>query len=220
MTTPSSPTPKRDAIRHSIDPVARAMARVGLTANRLTLIGFGIAALGGVFAALGLWLVAGIVATGGAAFDMFDGAVARVTGTTSKLGAFLDSTFDRWGETVGYLGIVIGCTQAGFAVGAWLAAACMGQAFMVSYTRARAESLGFSSGRGMAAVGLAPREVRVAILGVGLVGAGLAGGVAMTPDPSTGALILGAALGIIAVLAAITTVQRILFVVRQADAGR
>ena len=188
--------------------------------NRLTVIGFLIAALGGVGAALGWWLVAGIVSTGGAAFDMFDGAVARVTGTTSKLGAFLDSSFDRWGETVVYLGIVIGCTRAGFEVGAWLAAACMGQAFMVSYTRARAESLGFSSGRGMAAVGLAPREVRTAILGVGLVGAGLAGDVTMTPDPSTGALILAAALGLIAILAAITTVQRILFVVRQADAGR
>jgi hypothetical protein len=55
---------------------------------------------------------------------------------------------------------------------------------------------------------------------VGLVGAGLAGDVTMTPDPSTGALILAAALGLIAILAAITTVQRILFVVRQADAGR
>ena len=51
----------------------------------------------------------------------------------------------------------------------------MGSAFMVSYTRARAESLGFSSGRGMAGVGLAPREVRTAILGIGLVVAGLPG---------------------------------------------
>ena len=86
-------------------------------------------------------------------------------GTTSKLGAFMDSTFDRWGEAVVYLGIVIGCTRADFEVGAWLAAAAMGSAFMVSYARARAESLGFAPGKGMAAVGLAPREVRVAILG-------------------------------------------------------
>ncbi len=89
------------------------MADAGLTPNKLTLIGFGIAALGGFMAALEWWLLAGIVATIGSAFDMFDGAVARVTGTTSKLGAFMDSTFDRWGEAVVYLGIIIGCTRAG-----------------------------------------------------------------------------------------------------------
>ena len=127
------------------------------------------------------------MATVGSAFDMFDGAVARVTGTTSKLGAFMDSTFDRWGEAVVYLGIVIGCTRAGFELGAWLAAAAMGSAFMVSYARARAESLGFAPGKGMAAVGLAPREVRVVILGIGLVGAGLFGGVG---GDSTGTTIL------------------------------
>ena len=134
--------------------------------------------MGALLAAIEWWLLAGIVATAGSAFDMFDGAVARVTGTTSKLGAFMDSTFDRWGEAVVYLGIVIGCTRAGFDIGVWLAAAAMGSAFMVSYARARAESLGFAPGKGMAAVGLAPREVRVVILGIGLVGAGLFGGVA------------------------------------------
>jgi CDP-diacylglycerol--glycerol-3-phosphate 3-phosphatidyltransferase len=68
-------------------------------------------------------VLAGIVATTGAAFDMFDGAVARATGTVSKFGAFMDSTFDRWGEGVVYVGIVVGCTSAGYDVGAWLAAA-------------------------------------------------------------------------------------------------
>ena len=47
----------------------------------------------------------------------------------------------------------------------------MAAAFMVSYTRAKSESLGFSSGTGMANVGLAPREVRSVILVVGLIGA-------------------------------------------------
>jgi hypothetical protein len=105
---------QRSGIRARIEPIALAMARVGLTPNMLTLIGFGIAALGALLAAVEWWLLAGIVATAGAAFDMFDGAVARATGTVSKLGAFMDSTFDRWGEGVVYLGIVIGCTQAGF----------------------------------------------------------------------------------------------------------
>lgn len=211
---PPSATPRRDAIRHLADPLARRMADAGLTANHLTLIGFAICGLGALLAAIEWWLLAGIIATAGAAFDMFDGAVARVTGTTSKLGAFLDSTFDRWGEAVVYLGIVVGCSRAGFETGVWLATAAMGSAFMVSYARARAESLGFAPGKGMAAVGLAPREVRVVILGIGLVGAGLTGGVTAG---ATGQTILGGALALIAILATVTVIQRIMFTVRQAS---
>jgi phosphatidylglycerophosphate synthase len=201
-------------MRASIEPLARAMANVGLTANRLTLIGFGIAIVGAVLAGAQWWLLAGLVGSFGAAFDMFDGAVARVTGTAGPFGGFMDAVFDRWGEAVLYLGIVVGCTSAGYDLGAWLGAAAMGSAFMVSYTRARAESFGFSSGRGMAAVGLAPREVRTVILGLGLVIAGILG-VSGTPV-STGATVLALALGLIAVLATITTVQRIVFTSRQA----
>ena len=217
---PTSATPRRDSLRKLVEPLARKMAAAGLTPNMLTLIGFGIASLGALMAAAEWWLLAGIVATTGSAFDMFDGAVARVTGATSKLGAFMDSTFDRWGEAVVYLGIVVGCTRVGFDVGTWLAAAAMGSAFMVSYARARAESLGFAPGKGMAAVGLAPREVRVAILGIGLVGAGLFDGVGQTStgDTTTGSTILALALGLIALLATLTVIQRIMFVVNQSDA--
>jgi CDP-diacylglycerol--glycerol-3-phosphate 3-phosphatidyltransferase len=205
---------QRSGIRARVEPLALAMARAGLTPNMLTLIGFGIASLGGMMAALEWWLLAGIVATAGAAFDMFDGAVARATGTVSRLGAFMDSTFDRWGEGVVYVGIVIGCTRAGFDPGAWLAAAALVSAFMVSYARAKSESLGFSSGSGMAAIGFAPREVRTVILGVALVGAGLTGGV--TADLSDlGTLVLAIGLALIALLATITVIQRILFVTRQ-----
>ncbi len=204
----------RSGIRAKIEPLALAMSRAGLTPNMLTLIGFGIASAGGLLAGFEWWLLAGIVATVGAGFDMFDGAVARATGQVSKLGAFMDSTFDRWGEGVVYVGIVIGSTRAGFDVGAWLAAAALVSAFMVSYTRAKSESLGFSSGTGMAAIGFAPREVRTVILGVALAGAGLFGGV--TAELSdTGTLILAAGLGLIAVLATVTIIQRIRFVTRQ-----
>jgi phosphatidylglycerophosphate synthase len=140
----------------------------------------------------------------GGIFDMFDGMVARATGKTSKAGAFLDSTFDRWGEGVVYVGIVAGCLFAGFDLGAILAAAAMTSAFMVSYTRARAESLGFAPGKGMANVGLAPREVRLVVLTVGVALAGVS------------LNILAVCLGLIVVLATITTIQRILVTLRQA----
>ncbi|MFO7532715.1 MAG: CDP-alcohol phosphatidyltransferase family protein [Candidatus Limnocylindrales bacterium] len=204
---------QRSGIRARVEPIALAMSRAGLTPNMLTLIGFGIASFGGLLAAVEWWLLGGVVATVGAGFDMFDGAVARATGQVSKLGAFMDSTFDRWGEGVVYLGIVIGATRAGLDLAAWLAAAALVSAFMVSYTRAKSESLGFSSGSGMAAIGLAPREVRTVILGLALVGAGVFG---VTADASDlGSLILATGLGLIAVLATITVIQRIRFVTSQ-----
>ncbi len=103
------------------------------------------------------------------------------------------------------------------------AAAAMASGFMVSYVRARAEGLGFSAGTGMASVGLAPREVRVAILVIGLVLAG--NNPLATPPPpgsvcidgcwSPGAPLLFGALALITVLSIITTIQRILFTYNQ-----
>lgn len=205
----------RERLRARVEPLARGLARAGLSADALTVIGFLVACAGALLAALGAWLPAGIVATLGATFDMLDGAVARLTGSASRLGAFLDSVFDRWGEGVVYLGIIMGSTAAGFETGAWLSAAALVSAYMVSYARARAESLGFAPGKGMAAVGLAPREVRVVILGVGLVGGGLLGGVG-TAGTSGGESLLGGSLAVIAVLATITVLQRMLYVRTQA----
>jgi CDP-diacylglycerol--glycerol-3-phosphate 3-phosphatidyltransferase len=198
----------RTRVRGMAEPIGRGLARLGLSPNALTLIGFGIAVLAAVAAGAGAWLVAGLLVIFGGVFDMFDGLVARATGKVSKAGAFMDSTFDRWGEAVVYVGIVWGCVVAGLDLGALLAAAAMAAAFMVSYTRARAESLGFVPGPGMANIGFAPREVRLVILTVGLIVAGIAG--------SSTALVLEVTLGLLAVLATVTTVQRIVVTLNQA----
>jgi phosphatidylglycerophosphate synthase len=210
------------------EPIALFLGRLGLTPDRLTLIGFGITVGGAVLAAFGLWLVAGIVIFAGGAFDLFDGALARATGRVSNVGAFMDSVFDRWGEAVVYVGIVAGCVGAGFGLGAALAAFAMGSAFLVSYTRAKAEGLGFSGGTGMAEVGLAPREVRLVILTLGLVLVGLVGGIEPVAPAGGGRGIgdglidapgqawLALALGLIGILATITVIQRILHVRQQA----
>jgi CDP-diacylglycerol--glycerol-3-phosphate 3-phosphatidyltransferase len=195
----------RDRVRGIATPVALAMGRVGLTPNALTLIGFAGTCVGALAAAFQAWLLAGILVLVFGVFDMFDGTLARATGTASRLGAFMDSVFDRWGEGIVYVGIVAGCAAAGFIEGAILAAAAMTSAFMVSYARAKSEGLGFTEGTGMAAVGLAPREIRLVILTVGLLWTGLAG--VTTP--------LAASLGLITVLATITVIQRILHVVNQ-----
>ena len=214
----------RARVRGLMTPIAVGLGRLGLSPNALTVIGFLIACIAAVAAGLQAWLAAGILVIFGGVFDLFDGALARATNRASKAGAFLDSTFDRWGEGVVYIGIVWGSMDMGLVRPVILAAAAMLSSFMVSYTRARAESLGFVPGKGMANVGLAPREVRLVILTVGLILAGVLPGLpADTSTPGAmayplNALVLEAALGLIAVLAAVTTVQRIVATLRQAQA--
>ena len=208
------PASFRSRVRSGVEPIARLFGRVGLTPNMLTLIGFAIALVGACLAATQAWLLGGLVVAFGAIFDLFDGALARATNRTSTFGAFLDSTMDRAGEAVVYIGIAVGLADVGLAGGPQVATAAMAAAFLVSYTRARSESLGFSSGSGMANVGLAPREVRLAILVAGLV----IGGYLVEPVRQFAPpwwIVLVGSLGIITILATITTIQRILFVYRQ-----
>lgn len=219
------PASLRSRVRSTIEtPVGRFFGRLGLTPNALTLIGFGIAVVGAWLASSQSWLLAGLVVGFGAIFDLFDGALARATGRTSNFGAFLDSTFDRAGEAVVYIGIVWGCVNSVVWIpGALLGATAMASAFMVSYVRARSESLGFSPGTGMQNIGIAPREVRTAIVVVTLILTGFAGGISDLPivvafntwDLSGGRLWLALGLGLITVIATITTIQRILFTYNQ-----
>jgi phosphatidylglycerophosphate synthase len=194
-------------------------------------IGLLIAVVGAWFAANQSWLIAGLVVAFGAIFDLFDGALARATNRVSKFGAFLDSSLDRAGEGIVYIGVAYGLINTLDIAGAVAAMTAMASGYMVSYVRARSESLGFSPGTGMAAVGLAPREVRMAILVVGLllggiqgqsnfglrltlgipggVGAGTVFGLATVP------VVLDWALLLITFLSVISAVQRILFTYNQ-----
>ena len=84
----------RARVRGVATPIAVGFGRLGLTPNHLTLIGFGIAVIAAVAAAQQAWVLAGVLLVVGGVFDLFDGALARATGTTSRLGAFMDSVFD------------------------------------------------------------------------------------------------------------------------------
>jgi phosphatidylglycerophosphate synthase len=198
----------RARVRGIAIPIALALGRLGLTPNALTVIGFGIACLAAVAAGAQAWLVAGLLVIFGGVFDMFDGTLARATGQTSPLGAFMDSTFDKAGEILVFLGVIAGLLAAGAAdVPIVVAAAAMGASIMVSYTRAKSDGLGFSSGMGLAAVGVMPREVRLVIVSIGIVLTGT----------SLGTTAIEFALGVILVGAVITVIQRILYVRSQAD---
>jgi phosphatidylglycerophosphate synthase len=195
----------RDAIKAVFEPIALAMGRVGLTPDALTLIGFAITTTGAILVALQHWTIGGIVVFIGGAFDMFDGTLARATGRASRWGAFLDSVFDRGGEAIVYIGIVFGAAVDEHTRVPILATSAMAAAFMVSYVRARAEGLGFSPGKGMAAVGLMPREIRLVILSLGLIFADSPNIKALEPT-----------LAIITIGATLTVIQRILNVRSQA----
>ncbi len=212
----------RSRIKRLGEPLALALGRAGLTPDGLTLIGFGVTAAGAVLLANQMWLVGGLVVLCGASFDMLDGALARASGRVSRFGAFLDSVLDRSGEALVYVGLVWGTLDLGLWRPVVLAAAAMAAAFMVSYVRAKAEGLGFSPGTGMAAVGLAPREVRTVILTLGLVVAGILPGFPADMNAPgaqaypLSALALEAALGLIALLGTVTVIQRILHTRAQA----
>ena len=219
------PPSTRARIKALAVPVALALGRAGLTPNGLTVIGFAGVCVAAGLAASGQWVSAGVVGLLFAAFDMLDGGLARATGRVSRFGAFLDSTLDRAGEGVLYAGIVAGTASVADRALPALAGLAMVAAFLVSYTRARAEGLGFGGD-----VGVAPRAERVVIMGLGLIATGLAGG--MTAPAGTGGVLalpvggalvlqsgqpwLAATLGILFILSTITVLQRIWHVRAQA----
>jgi CDP-diacylglycerol--glycerol-3-phosphate 3-phosphatidyltransferase len=170
-----------------------------LTPNAISLTGFALNLAAAALVVDRLFFLAGVAFIVGSIMDTLDGRYSRMSGKGTPFGAFLDSTLDRLEE-----GIVLTAVGAYFAsrhdqlaVAAVVAAVLF--SLMVSYTRARAEALGVAC-----KVGLATRPVRVVILSVGLV---------FARGASLGHFqLLAPAVYVLAVLAVLTTVQRILHV--------
>jgi CDP-diacylglycerol--glycerol-3-phosphate 3-phosphatidyltransferase len=173
-----------------------------LTPNAISLTGFtlNLAAAGLVVGRM--FFLAGVAFIVGSIMDTLDGRYSRMSGKGTSFGAFLDSTLDRLEE-----GIVLAAVAAYFAsrhdqlaVAAVVVAVLF--SLMVSYTRARAEALGVAC-----KVGLATRPVRVVILAIGLV---------FAKGASLGHFeLLAPAVYVLAALAVVTTIQRILHVRRE-----
>lgn len=154
---------KRQA-KQVAESLARVLASTGVSPAQLTLIGFALnLAVGAVLAVGDLRIGGGLVLLAGA-FDMLDGALARVAGRATTFGAFLDSTVDRFSEAAVLLGLLLAASRRGDLVVPPLAFLVIVGSLMVSYTRARAEGLGLKC-----EVGIAPRPERIVILGVGLI---------------------------------------------------
>lgn len=186
-----------------VEPLIQALIRRGIRPNTLTTVGVGFVLASAAAFGFGLVPVGGFLLLVSGVVDTLDGAVARATETTSKFGAFYDSTLDRVGDGATFMGIgafLLTAPDVAFRVPAVLM--CMLailSSLVVSYARARAEGLGLEC-----KVGIAQRAER--ILGLGIpslfVGAG--------PQ----ALVLEGIVAILTIMSVITVVQRFVYVRR------
>ncbi len=148
------------------EPVSQGLIKLGVTANGATLIGVALAIGGAALAALGEFWIAGIVVLAGATFDMLDGGIARRTNSVGPQGALMDSVLDRVSEVAVFAGLVVYYSQPeNFNQAALiLAPIATAGSLLVSYVRARAESLGFKGTEGYLT-----RPERVVIMVVALI---------------------------------------------------
>ena|SRR4030042_1156052 len=134
---------------HFLDTPLRPVAkRIPFSPNILTIIGFLITVLAAFIIPYNIRL-GGVVILIGGLFDMLDGIVARVGGKTTKFGAFLDSVLDRYSDAAIFLAVAWYLAEKGDHTGAFLSLGTLVGAFLISYTRARAEGLGESCHTGI-----------------------------------------------------------------------
>ncbi|MBA7664292.1 Phosphatidylinositol phosphate synthase [subsurface metagenome] len=180
------------------EPAVWLLARTSITPNAVTWFGF-LLAIGAAALIITEHLVAaGILVLIAGFLDILDGALARRTNQTTRFGAILDSTLDRFSEAVLLLGIlVLYARDQSFAQILVVGAALVGSQ-LVSYIRARAEALGLEC-----EAGLFTRTERVIVLALGL----------LLSQVVDYALLI--ALAIIVVFSFVTIVQRLIHVRRQ-----
>ena len=181
--------------RGRVRPLVLALDRAGFSPLGVSLLGLAVTALSGWVIAEGRLFLGGLVFLAGSAFDMLDGDLARLQGTVSKRGAFLDSSFDRLGEAFLFAGLTwYYATLPGGAdpLALLLIVATVVGSLTTSYVRARAEGVGETC-----QVGFMQRTERVVLLAAGLL---------------LGRWILIFILGFLAVATLATTVQRIVHV--------
>ena len=191
-------------VRRHAERLMSALGRLPVTPNQITVVGTLFTFVAAVLVAFGQLLPGGVVLAFAGTFDILDGALARSTRRAYPYGAFLDSTLDRYSEGAMYLGLAFYfATATAGALQKWLivaTAAALAGSFLVSYVRARAQSLGFTCETGVFA-----RPERVVVTVAGLV---------------LGGVVLYAVVFLLAVLTNFTALQRIREVWLQGRAQR
>lgn len=179
-----------------LDPLGGFLNRLGLTPNMVTVLGLLGNTIGAIYLARGEMLTGGLWIALMTPVDALDGTMARLRGESSDFGAFVDSVSDRYSELIIYGGLLYHFLVRGEPLGGLLTFGAAAGSVLVSYVKARAEGLGYE-----AKVGLLTRAERYLVL---------------APSLIFNQLNIG--LGIIAVLANITALQRVWHVRKHAHA--
>jgi CDP-diacylglycerol--glycerol-3-phosphate 3-phosphatidyltransferase len=154
----------RDVSRPMLERIGRRLARWNVSPDWVTYLGLVLTAGVATLAGLGKIRWAGAAYILAAICDAMDGTLARVSGKGSRFGAFLDSTIDRFEESIVFLGLIIYYARIGGQVEIALILVVTVASLMVSYTRARAEAVGVEC-----KVGFMTRPPRVVVLIAGLI---------------------------------------------------
>ena len=187
----------RVRFKNLLDAIGAFLNGLGITPNTLTISGLVGNLIGAYFLAIGSFMVGGLILLAMGAIDALDGTMARLRGEPSDFGAFVDSVTDRYSELVIYAGLLFYAVEELNLTLAMLVFAATAGSILVSYIRARAQSLGYEAKGGMLT-----RFERFIIL---------------VPSLIFGYPWIG--VSIIAILANITALQRIISVRRQARKG-
>jgi archaetidylinositol phosphate synthase len=159
----------RDSLEPSLTKLGKSFASTGLSANFWTGLGLALSAIAGIAYSSNTfinidwnpWIFPAVVGSAllllSGFFDIVDGSVARITNQRSKKGAFFDSSFDKIAEIVIFAGIAYGKLADPL-----LCLVGLGLSLLVSYTRARAESLGVK----LKGIGIGERAERMLIVAV------------------------------------------------------
>lgn len=191
------------ACRVLLHAIVRGLSLTRISPNVLTFIGLVINSVAAVLFGYAnsnnyqrMFLYAGLVVIGAGIFDMVDGRVARATNQVTTFGGFFDSVIDRYSDVVLFFGLLVFYARANHFFYLVLVAFVMVSSVMVSYTRARAESL-----IGSCKVGFMERPERIVLV---IIGALFARFGAMAP-----------VLWVLAVLSTLTIIHRIIYTYQQ-----
>ena len=150
-------------LRRSFVPVISALRWLRVTPNEITVAGTVLNMAAAALVIADHLIYAGIVFLVAGCFDMLDGALARLAQKVTPFGAFLDSTLDRVSEGVMFGGIAYLLAVEGRSIDVGLVVLALLGSILVSYTRARAESLDVEC-----KVGLMSRPERIILIAIGL----------------------------------------------------
>ena len=179
-----------------LDAIVRRLALARVNPNVLTFLGLVVNIIAAFLFGYAnsenqarMFRYAGLVIIGSGFFDLVDGAVARASNRVTRFGGFFDSVVDRYSDASQFVGLMVFYGRSGRSVYVILAAIAMISAIMVSYTRARAESL-----IGSCRVGFMERPERLVLLIIGAL-----------------FNVMAPALWVIGVLSTITVIHRIVY---------